>query len=212
MSFPVVALSTPPASFFAFPPSAEPPALAPRSDGFTYANPFNVDEALYQKVLSPMVPITFAAGYMTFVFTANVVNRRRKYRAWGISKTRPFYVFTILHNILLAIYSGITCAAMIRAMNVSVPSPVQEYGIPGTVDALCRMNGPRGLGNAVYFNPKSNAWQSNNSNINLGLNSLPDSTDVGRIWNEGLGFWGWVFYLSKFCTSIPSGCRQTCTC
>ena len=27
---------------------------------------------------------------------------------------------------------------------------------------------------------------------------IPDSTDVGRIWNEGLAFYGWLFYISKF--------------
>ena len=134
----------------------------------------------------------------------NVVNRKRKYRAWWISKTRAFYAFTILHNIFLAIYSGVTCAAMVRALHVSVSTPVEEHGIPGTLDSLCKMSGPRGLGNAAYFNPESNIWETKNPKIHLGLNALPDTSDVGRIWNEGLGFWGWLFYLSKFCTFFLS--------
>ena len=30
------------------------------------------------------------------------------------------------------------------------------------------------------------------------LDGSPDSTDLGRLWNEGLGFYGWLFYISKF--------------
>jgi hypothetical protein len=26
----------------------------------------------------------------------------------------------------------------------------------------------------------------------------PETTDAGRIWNEGLAFYGWFFYISKF--------------
>ena len=198
MLTPTFEISAPPSSFFSFPPSPEPLALAPRSNGFTFANPFNINESTYQSVLSPTVPITFAAGYMTFVFTANAVNRKRKYRAWRISKTRAFFFFTILHNILLALYSGITCAAMIRALRVSFASPVERYGIPGSLDSLCKMSGPRGLGDAMTFDPSSSTWSSKNSRITLGAGGRPDSTDLGRLWNEGLGFWGWVFYISKF--------------
>ncbi|EFY90736.1 GNS1/SUR4 family protein [Metarhizium acridum CQMa 102] len=28
--------------------------------------------------------------------------------------------------------------------------------------------------------------------------SIPSSTQMGRIWNEGLNYYGWIFYLSKF--------------
>jgi hypothetical protein len=32
----------------------------------------------------------------------------------------------------------------------------------------------------------------------LGYDGNPDPTDAGRLWNEGLAFWGWMFYISKF--------------
>ena len=68
----------------------------------------------------------------------------------------------------------------------------------GAVDALCKIHGPRGLGDAVTYNGQTHTWGSKNPQIRVAANGLPESTDVGRIWNEGLAWWGWVFYLSKF--------------
>jgi hypothetical protein len=88
--------------------------------------------------------------------------------------------------------------AMFRTLKQSFPNYSEPNSVVGTVDALCKMHGPRGLGDAVAYNPHANAWESKNSMINLAASGLPDSTDVGRIWNEGLAWWGWWFYLSKF--------------
>ncbi|KAL9088640.1 MAG: hypothetical protein Q9159_002975 [Coniocarpon cinnabarinum] len=191
-------LSAPPRSLFEFPPSAEPLTLPPRSNGFTFANPFNIDPELYRAALSPTVPLTFAAVYTTSVFAANQLNRKRKNRPWSISKTSTFKILTVVHNILLALYSAITCAAMVRACYMSFRGPAGPQGIPGSLDSLCKMSGPRGLGDAVTFNPKTNSWASKNSKVMLGIDDQPDTDDVGRLWNEGLAFWGWWFYLSKF--------------
>ncbi|KAI9653601.1 MAG: hypothetical protein M1831_005983 [Alyxoria varia] len=61
------------------------------------------------------------------------------------------------------------------------------------------MHGPRGYGDAVTYNSSTLQWASHNLQIHLDSNGLmPDASDVGRIWNEGLAFWGWLFYLSKF--------------
>ena len=87
---------------------------------------------------------------------------------------------------------------MIRALYVCVKSPATPSGIPGFVDSLCKMHGPRGHGDAVLFNAARSSWGSRNSAISLAASGFPDSTDRGRVWNEGLGFWGWWFYLSKF--------------
>jgi hypothetical protein len=125
-------------------------------------------------------------------------NRKHGNKPWAISKTRPFFAFVILHNVFLAVYSAITCVAMFRTMKHSLPNFAEPNSVVGTVDALCKMHGPRGLGDAVFYNPRTNAWESKNSAINLATSGLPDSTDVGRIWNEGLAWWGWWFYLSKF--------------
>lgn len=69
----------------------------------------------------------------------------------------------------------------------------------GQVDALCKIHGPRGYGDAVTYDVAQAKWASKNALIHLDpLGVTPDDTDVGRIWNEGLAFWGWLFYLSKF--------------
>ena len=164
----------------------------------SFRAPFRLNPDVYEAPLSPQVPILFALIYMAAISAMNRINRRRAYQPWPISKSRLFHIFVIIHNILLALYSGITCVAMVRALNVSFASPFQPYGLAASTDSLCRMMGPRGLGDAVLFDPVQSRWTSLNNHIHLANTGLPDSDDVGRIWNEGLAFWGWVFYLSKF--------------
>lgn len=88
---------------------------------------------------------------------------------------------------------------MIGALRRSVSNPVGPTGLVGTVDSLCKMHGVTGLGSAVAYNPTASQWVSESSSTVL-LSSVgaPDSTDLGRLWNEGLAFFGWLFYLSKF--------------
>lgn len=86
---------------------------------------------------------------------------------------------------------------MVNAFARSWPGFDAEGGATAIVDALCKINGPRGVGNAVSYNPSSHEWSVTNQAIKL-FGGNPDSSDVGRIWNEGLAFYGWLFYLSKF--------------
>lgn len=190
-------LSWPPPSFFGFPPSPHPKALPPTTRS-SFKAPFAIPPSVYEGVLSPKVPLTFAFIYMVSVALMNRVNRRRGNKPWAVSKTSLFYVFVILHNAFLAIYSGITCAILVRALHVSVVSPFQEAGLASTLDSFCKIQGPRGLGDAVTYNPLTQTWGSANRLVQLGTNGSPDPSDVGRIWSEGLSFWGWIFYLSKF--------------
>lgn len=69
----------------------------------------------------------------------------------------------------------------------------------GMLDALCKFHGPRGIGNAATYNGTIDGWGFSNKALHLAPNDMgPLSTDVGRLWNEGLAFYGWLFYLSKF--------------
>lgn len=198
-SNPTVWLESPPRWFFDFPPSHEPAALAPQTTNPTLATPWSIDPKLYNAVLQPQVPITFAVCYMTFVLWMNRRNRRRAYRPYSFSKTSLFYWLTILHNSSLALYSGITCYAMGYGMYSSVKSPLGAEGLTGTVDSLCKMSGPAGLGKAVTFDPQTSSWSSKDKLVALATSGpIPSSEEFGRIWNEGLAFWGWWFYLSKF--------------
>ena len=88
---------------------------------------------------------------------------------------------------------------MINAVLLSWPGWNGPYGLAGVVDSFCKINGPRGFGDAATYNASAKAWGFANRALHLGEDGLtPDSTDVGRIWNEGLAFYGWLFYISKF--------------
>ncbi|RYO39429.1 hypothetical protein AA0111_g1617 [Alternaria arborescens] len=182
-----------------FPPDAAPLPIPPPWTGeSTFANPFPIPEDIYQGALSYKVPLTIASVYFVTVTYVNWYNRQHGNKPWRIAKTRPFYAFVIFHNVFLAVYSAITCVAMIRCLKHSFPHYSEPNAVVGTIDALCKIHGPRGLGDAVTYNNTNDVWSSLNSNVLVGPSGLPDQTDVGRIWNEGLAFWGWWFYLSKF--------------
>ncbi|KAH7389778.1 GNS1/SUR4 family-domain-containing protein [Pyrenochaeta sp. MPI-SDFR-AT-0127] len=182
-----------------FPPDAAPPPIAPPWNGeSTFANPFPIPQDIFEAALSYKVPLTIASIYAVTVTYLNWYNRQHGNKAWRIAKTRPFYAFVIFHNVFLAVYSAITCVAMVLCLKHSFPHYTESNAVVGTVDALCKIHGPRGLGDAVTYHKNTNTWSSLNSNVAVGAAGLPDTTDVGRMWNEGLAFWGWWFYLSKF--------------
>jgi len=198
MSAPSVYLTLPSFDLFKFPPDDTPPALPPPSDESTLKSPFAIDADLYNAVLRPAVPLTFACCYILGVTLLNAYNRSHNYKRWSIANTRLFHVFVILHNAILAVYSFITFVAMVRAVSHVWPGFNQDNGLAGIADAFCKMQGPRGLGDAVTYNATTSNWEVKNRLIQMMPDGTPDSTDVGRMWNEGLAFWGWFFYLSKY--------------
>lgn len=196
--------------YFEFPPSQIPLTVPSSTDGRDFAAPFGIDPDFYRAALDWKVPITFALVYATTVTLWNAVNRSRGQKPWYISTTWVFYLLTLLHNIALAVFSGLTFIGMLRVLAHSWPgltdttvfgkdwpSIATQNGLAGAADALCHMHGPRGYGDAVYFDTSRSQWTSKNTLIRL-LENEPDATDVGRIWNEGLAFWGFLFYISKF--------------
>jgi hypothetical protein len=187
-------------SVFKFPPdSAPPPITNPYTPEPTFSNPFHIPQDIFEGALGYKVPLAIASVYAVTVTYFNWYNRQHGNKPWRIAKTRPFFAFVIFHNVFLSVYSAITCVAMVRALKHSFPHYSDPNAVVGTVDALCKINGPRGLGDAVTYNSTTHSWASKNANILVDpATGLPDPTDVGRIWNEGLAFWGWWFYLSKF--------------
>lgn len=184
---------------FKFPPDSAPAALPPPvADHYSFRNPIPIPENVYNAVLHPYVPLTIATTYAVTISTLNWWNRKHGNKPWKISKTRAFHAFVIFHNVLLAVYSAVTCWAMVRSLKHSIPHYTDRNAVVGTIDALCKIHGPRGLGDAVTYDGQTNTWGSKNAQIRVSPAGLPESTDVGRIWNEGLAWWGWVFYLSKF--------------
>lgn len=195
---PAVRLTIPPSWFFSLPPSEEPRTLPPPPDHPTLAHPFSIPTNIYNKALDPVIPVTIALVYITIVSFLNSVNKSRKQAPWAFSKTRFFHIMVIIHNTLLAVYSAWTFIGMLNALAVSIYSPTQSYGLAGTVDSFCKINGPRGVGSAARYNAQTSTWSIANRIYHLGIDNNPNATDVGRLWNEGLAFYGWLFYISKF--------------
>lgn len=200
MSLQGIHLTAPPAFLFQFPPSREPRALPPPQPGSTFsAPPFSIPSSLYADALDVRVPITIASVYVVTVTALNAYNRSAGNKPWAITKFRAFFWFVAAHNVLLAIYSGWTFVGMWGALKASLENPFGPTGLVGTVDSLCKIHGISGLGNAVAYNSTESRWLSHSPSMNLLTSAgLPDSTDTGRLWNEGLAFYGWFFYLSKF--------------
>ncbi|KAL4891615.1 GNS1/SUR4 family-domain-containing protein [Aspergillus ambiguus] len=195
----VVRIALPPASLLKFPPSELPePLPAPLIDEPTWDQPFNIPPALYAQLLDVRVPITIASVYAVTVVLLNRLNKSRGYKPWAFSHSRLFKLFVILHNVFLAIYSAWTCAGMVKAFRNSWPDRNDPNGLVGVTDALCKINGPRGYGNAATYDPLVDQWTIRAPQFQLTDAGLPDPTDVGRMWNQGLAYLGWIFYLSKF--------------
>lgn len=195
---PSVHITPIPISFLRFPPDALPSTVPPPSGVRTLSHPFPITPDIYNALLSVYVPITVALIYATSVTILDRYNAKRDFEPWPISKTRAFGAFVIAHNVFLALFSAWTFVGLVNAVTTSLDGANTEHGWVGVVDALCKINGPRGLGDAATFNSSTSGWGFTNRALRLAADQLPDTTDIGRIWNEGLAFYGWLFYLSKF--------------
>ena len=198
-SAPSVRITSPPSWMLRMPPAPLPAALPAPAGPPAIAHPFAIDPTLYNSLLSPAVPITIAIIYATIVTYLNRVNAERKHKAWPISRSQAFKIFVLAHNVFLAVYSAWTAVGMANAIRLSWPGWNGTHGVAGVVDSLCKINGVRGTGNAATYNATTSAWGFTNRALHLSADGLnPETTDIGRIWNEGLAFYGWLFYLSKF--------------
>ncbi|KAG6008590.1 hypothetical protein E4U21_004230 [Claviceps maximensis] len=192
--------SVPDGRLFNFPPTNEPIPVPPAAQPISIMRPFNIPESIYQAALDPRVPLTIALLYAVTAKALNKFNASRKNKPWAMSKTKVFFAFVVLHNVFLAVYSAWTFWGMLNTMRRSIASPFGPAGIVATADSLCRMHGPSGPGRSLYFNDTSGHWDSADPTSLLGSldGSQPSNTEPGRIWNEGLNYFGWIFYLSKF--------------
>lgn len=181
-------------------PTSEPHFLPPPVPGSTpSAPPVLIPDHVYQAALDPVVPITIAAVYAVTAKLLNRYNSSTGKKPWAISKTGLFRAFVVAHNVFLAVYSAWTFYGMVGVMRRSVVSPFSPNGgLSAFVDSMTRLHGPGGLGNAVYYNQDEGRWTSYSDAVTLASDGTPSRTDLGRIWNEGLAFYGWIFYLSKF--------------
>jgi len=189
-----------PWALFKFPPDNDPQALPVPQPQDGLFRPGSIDPKLYNDMLSVYWPVTIAVVYATTVSFMNQVNKSRNNKPWAISRTSLFTIFVLAHNIFLTVYSAWTFFGMLGGMRRSfsgILDNYSEYGIAPVIDGLCKLKGPRGIGSAASWDPYYGQWTVKDQAVKL-LNGNPDPTDVGRIWNEGLAYYGWLFYLSKF--------------
>ncbi|KAK4139296.1 GNS1/SUR4 family-domain-containing protein [Dichotomopilus funicola] len=199
MGFESVTLSLPQASLFQFPPNPNSGFIPPPPTGSTsFAPPVDIPDHLYNAVLDAKVPITIALVYAVTAKALNAYNKSTNKKPWAISKTLAFRWFVIAHNVFLAVYSAWTWWGMLGTLRRSLVSPLGPQGVSGLVDSLCRVNGAGGLGNAAFFDDSQNVWQTYSPEAVLDAEGMPSRFVAGRMWNEGLAFYGWLFYLSKF--------------
>lgn len=194
-----VFLSKPPAEYFDFfPPKPNPGFVPPPPPGSTAsAPPFTFSDHVYYAALDARVPLTIAAVYALTVSALNKYNRSTGKKPWAISQTRAFFWFVVLHNVFLAVYSAWTFVGMLGALRRSIANPWGPAGLAGTVDSFCRVSGAPGLGNGAFYSDTEQQWLSHSSETEFTAHG-PSRYQAGRLWNEGLSFYGWLFYLSKF--------------
>lgn len=193
-----IRIGFPRSSLLSFPPAELPVTIpAPHVSEFSWKQPFNIPNDLYNQVLDVRVPITIASVYALTVVIISRINKSRGYKPYAFSHSPLFKLFVVLHNVFLAVYSAWTFVGMVQAFGNSFPDRNDENGLIDVVDSLCKINGPRGYGNAATYSTITDEWSISNPAYKLS-NGLPDSTDVGRLWNQGLAYFGWLFYLSKF--------------
>ena len=187
----------PPPSLLKFDPFSNSPVVSPPYREKSLLHPFNIRPEVYNQALSVVWPLTIAISYVISVTFVNRKNRERKFDPWSISRKASYYYLVLAHNVFLAVYSLWTFVGMFQMIRTSWPGWKAEYGLAGAVDALCKLHGPRGPGSAAIYDTSSKRWGISDVTMRL-EGGNPDSTDVGRIWNEGLAYYGWIFYLSKF--------------
>ncbi|KAJ1335612.1 elongation of very long chain fatty acids protein [Microdochium nivale] len=194
MSQPYLFTSPADASLFQLPPPADPMAIPPSS----YNVPFAIPDAWFTAALEPKVPLTIAIVYAVTAKALNVYNKSTNKRPWAISKTRAFKAFVIAHNIFLAVYSAWTWYGTLGVLRRSIVSPAGPNGWAGTMDSFCKFHGASGLGNDISYNQATGLWDTASGSSLLDASGVPRNDVSGRLWNEGLAFYGWIFYLSKF--------------
>lgn len=200
MSSVALRLSFPDAAMFQVPPSDDPETVLPPPPGSMWsASAFHIPPSIYHAALGVRVPITIASVYAVTVIMLNAYNRSNGNRPWRISKTRAFFCFVVAHNVVLALYSGWTFLGMVQAARRTVLNPLGPAGLVGMVDSLCKIHGTAGLGNAIAYNTIDSKWESYSPLASLvATTGTPGPANLGRLWNEGLAFYGWLFYVSKF--------------
>lgn len=180
--------STPPSYIFKLPIGLDLPPGPP--EGTLFASWFKF-------FMDVRVPIAIA---FTYALSAHIANhfRAKNKEPLALTKTSLFKWLVIAHNLGLCIYSAWTCAGMTSAIYSTV-FEVSKKAIAATVDQDqldLYLNGSQGLlgdNNGQGINLSNIRSNFNNRGFWTGLCDMNDG-----IWEKGLSYYGFFFYLSKF--------------
>ncbi|KAF3317927.1 hypothetical protein TWF173_009748 [Orbilia oligospora] len=165
-----VRLVVPPSSFFNFQNASQPipPSI-----------PHAIPGDIYTQLLDVRVPITIATVYaITVHYLNSVASKTTPPTPYSFAKTAAFKWFVILHNAFLAVYSGWTFVGITSTLQRTIS---WDNGFGGFVHGLCKIH---------------------DESVAVGINDVsglsPRIASGSGLWEEGLAFYGWLFYLSKF--------------
>jgi hypothetical protein len=171
---------------------SDPPPFLPPSKAI-----FTTSESIYRTILDPRIPVSTALIYTCLVASINEINRKRGNKPWKLSETGVFFYFVVIHNWILVLFSGWTFVGVSRVLLRSFPHLIGTQAVPIIVDSVCKLHGAPGLGNALFYNASISSWVEPTASLSSSYTSAP-SGGSGRLWNEGVAMYGFLFYLSKF--------------
>ncbi|KAF3923164.1 hypothetical protein ABW20_dc0108582 [Dactylellina cionopaga] len=141
--------------------------------------PHAIPGDIYTQLLDIRVPITIATVYaITVHYLNSIASTTTPPTPYAFSKTSWFKYFVIVHNALLAVYSGWTFVGISSTLHRTIS---WHNGFGGFVHGLCKIH---------------------DDSVAVGINNVsglsPQIASGSGLWEEGLAFYGWLFYLSKF--------------
>lgn len=163
-------VAKPPSHLFQWPIGLDVPAGPPQD---------SLLASYFDFFMDVRVPIAIAATYAAFVHIANHIRKTNK-KPLAICNSGLFKAFVIAHNVGLCVYSAWTFLGM--------TSSIVRTVVDGASHASASMTPTDGFlaSEALWLgSAKSNFWR--------GLCDLNSG-----IWENGLKYYGFFFYLSKF--------------
>lgn len=130
--------------------------------------------ASYQTTLYIEFPITVVVVYVAAVLSLNKKNRIRNNKPWAITMLPGFDLLLFAHNLSLTIFSSWVLINTYSLIKEVWPREWQYDTLSHSMLMLCKVDG--------------------NEILNRGSRPL----DPFSLWDQGLSFLSWTFYLSKY--------------
>jgi hypothetical protein len=187
----------PPPELFSW-PSGDQDVLQPKpSRDLPWLQPFTIPPSLFHKICDIKVPVTIVAVYLTSVIYLNRVNESRRNKPWCFAKTSVFKYLVVFHNIFLALFSAFVFYNVIHSVRKFWPSTTEPYFRAHVADLLCRITSPDELRGPNISLEEKHAWYSSQGSS---ITDIQPSVQprLGGLWDDGGGYFAWLFYLSKF--------------